>query len=177
MIKILGLLSCLLILNSCDDGDFTAKGFNFDENAPVKSCTKNDGLYYKISGPEALILETPPSSFVNEITPENQPRTVSIDNNATKVVYRSFDANLSDSYFCSAIPPSSPKVTDEWKALTGVPGQSGFLEITTSAITDQNTQTISGYNHKVIFKNITFANSKNSFVYDSYVFGNYVTNP
>src|SRR6478735_337681 len=127
MKKILGLLSFILIFGSCDDGDVTTKGVTFDPNAPVKSCTANDGLYYKINGPEALILQTPPSSFVNEVTPENQPRTVLMDND-TKLVLRSFNSTVTDSYFCSIIPPSSPNVTEEWNALPGVPGQSGFIE-------------------------------------------------
>src|SRR5436189_3499527 len=131
MRKILGLLSCLLIFGSCDDGDITTKGINFDPNAPVKSCTVNNGLYYKINGPEALILQTPPSSFINEVTPENQPRTVLIDSN-TKVLLRSFNATVTDSYFCSVIPPSTPMVTEEWNAIPGVPGQSGYIEITTT---------------------------------------------
>jgi len=177
MKKILGLLSCILILGSCDDGDITTKGINFDPSAPVKSCSANDGLYYKINGPEALIVQTPSSSFANEITPENQPRTVLIDNTNTKVILRSFNATVSDSYFCSVIPPSTPDVTEEWDALTGVSGQSGYFEITTTEIVNQGTQAITGYNHHIIFKNITFANSKSSFVYDNYVYGNYVTNP
>jgi hypothetical protein len=177
MRKILGLLSCILFISSCDDGNMTTEGVNFDPAAPVKTCSANEGLYYKINGPEALILQTPPTSFANEVTPENQPRIVLIDNNSTKVLLRSFNVTVSDSYFCSVIPPSTPAVTEEWNALSGVAGQSGYIEITTTAITDQNTQTTTGYNHKILFKNITFANSKSSFVYDNYVYGNYVTAP
>ena len=166
----------MLVFTSCDDGDITTKGVDFDPTAPVKSCTENDGLYYKINGPEALILQTPPSSFLNEVTAENQPRVILIDAN-TKVVLRSFNATVSDSYFCSVIPPSTPGVIEEWNALAGVPGQSGYMEIRTTAIVNSETQAITGYNHNILFKNITFSNSKSSFVYDNYVYGNYTTNP
>src|SRR6478752_3074102 len=157
MRKVLGLLGCLLLFGSCDDGNITTKGITFDPNLPIKSCSANNGLYYKINGPEALILQTPPSTFANEVTPINQPRVVLIDNN-TKLLLRSFNATVTDSYFCSVIPPSSPGVTEEWNALPGVPGQSGYLEITTTAILDQTTQAVTSYNHNVVFKSITFAN-------------------
>ena len=173
MKKIIGLLSCLLIFGSCDDGDITTKGVEFDPNAPVKSCSVNNGLYYKINGPEALILQTPPTSFTKEVT-GNQPRTVLIDNN-TKVLLRSFNNTVTASYFCSVIPSSTPIVTEEWDALPGVSGQSGYLEITTTVLVNQTTKDTTGYNHNIVFKNITFANSKSSFVYDNYVYGTYTT--
>jgi len=171
MKKILGLLSCLLMLTSCDDGNVTSTGFNFDPAAPIVSCnSKNDGLYYKTHGVEALILQTPSTMFDTVVT-QGKPRTVVIDNSSTLVVYRTFNAAVTDTYFCSAFPPSSPVVTSESIASSG-----GYLEITTTAAkTDTITHKITSYNHNVVFRNITFANSKSSFVYSSYVFGNYVT--
>lgn len=176
MKRLFGFFAFLLLLTSCDDGDFTVKSFNFDPNAPVKTCLPESGLYYKFNGLEALMLETPPSSFINEETPQGQPRTLLI-NATNQVIYRTFKTNVSDSYFCSAIPPSSPAITDEWKAMPGVENESGIIEITTKANIDQTTQTITGYDHQIVFKNITFSNGKKSFSYDTYTFGNYTTAP
>jgi hypothetical protein len=66
-------------------------------------------------------------------------------------------------------------VTDERIASDGIDGVSGLIEITTTQIINPTTQAVTGYNHLVIFKNITFANNSNSIVYEKYIFGNYTT--
>jgi hypothetical protein len=174
MKRFLGLLVCVLVLNSCNDGELNLKSFNFDPAAPITDCDVNNGLFFKLSSNEALVLQTPISSFVNEVTPVDQPRTLTI-NSSNRVIYRAFSENVTSFYFCSALPPSSPMVTDERIASDGIDGVSGLIEITTTQIINPTTQAVTGYNHLVIFKNITFANNSNSIVYEKYIFGNYTT--
>lgn len=175
MKRFLGLLICAFIFNSCDDGDMNLKSFNFDTAAPVIDCSENNGLFFKIRGNEALILETSLSSaFPNEITPVGEPRTLLI-NTENHVIYRLFSGTVPESYFCSSVPPVAPTVSDEWNASEGVADVSGIIEITTTEIINPTTLAVTGYNHLIVFKNITFSNSENSFVYENYIFGNYVT--
>lgn len=172
MKRFLSLLVCTFIFNSCDDGDINFKSFNFDTAAPVTDCPDNNGLFFKINGNEALILQIPLSSFPNEVTPAGE-NTVLIDSQ-NKVIYRLFSGTVTNNYFCSSVPPVTPTVSDEWTASNGVADVSGMIEITTTEIINTD-NVLTGYNHFIVFKNVTFLNSENSFVYESYIFGNYVT--
>jgi hypothetical protein len=174
MERFLGLLFCALLFNSCDDGNIKLETFNFDSAAPINSCTVNNGLFFKVKNNEVLVLQTPISTFSNAVTPANAPRTILV-NSTNKVVYRLFDSIISSSYFCASFPPAAPTVTDEWNAADGVAGTSGIIEVTTTQILNPSTQVLTGYNHYVVFKNITFSNGVNSFTYEQYVFGNFVT--
>lgn len=174
MKRFLGLLIGALLFYSCNDGELNLKNFNFDTTAPIVDCDVNNGLFFKISSNEALVLQTPISSFVNEVTPVDQPRKLTI-NSTNRVIYRAFNDNVPSSYFCSTLPPSSPVVTDERIASEGIDGVSGLIEITTTQIINPTTQAVTGYNHFVVFKNITFANSTNSVIYEEYIFVNYTT--
>ena len=174
MKQFIGLMLCAFLFNSCDDGNIKLETFNFDSAASINSCTLNNGLFFKVKNNEALVLQTPISTFENAVTPVNTPRTVLVSS-TNKVIYRLFDSIISSSYFCASFPPANPTVTDEWNAATGVSGTSGIIEVTTTQILNPTTQALTGYNHYVVFKNITFSNGANSFTYEQYVFGNYVT--
>jgi hypothetical protein len=176
MKKFVGLLIGAFILNSCNDGEIKFATFNFDPAASINSCSINNGLFFKVKNNEALILKTPISTFANTVTATNSPRTIVI-NGSNQVIYRSFNSLISSSYFCGTLPPASPSVTEEWFASNGVSGTSGLIEVTTSPIIDATTNAITGYNHYVVFKNITFSNGVNSFSYENYVYGNFVTVP
>lgn len=173
MKRFISILLITIFLNSCDDGNLTIEKFNFDTTASIQSC-ESKSLYYKLSNKEALLLQIPASSFVNEVTPVGEPRQIII-NSTNKLVYRLYNENASSDVFCATIPPASPKIVEEWTAIDGVANVSGIIEITTTAIKDDTTLAITGYNHSVVFKNITFKNNSQSFVYEQYVFGNYTT--
>jgi hypothetical protein len=173
MKKIIGLCALLLLFNSCDDGDLTIKKFNFDTSAKVETCS-GKGLFFKIKNNEALILSIPVTSFPNVVTPENQPTTIIISA-TNKVTYRLFDSNVTTSYFCEILPPATPTVLEEWYANNGVTAVSGLIEITTTEIINPTTTLLTGYNHLIVFKNITFTKGGNSFTYDTYTFGSYIT--
>ena len=174
MKRFLGLLLCAFLFNSCDDGNIKLDTFNFDPAAAINSCTVNNGLFFKVKNNEALILQTPISTFANVVTPANTPRTILVSS-TNKVVYRLFDSIISSAYFCASFPPASPTVSDEWNASAGVTGTSGIIEVTTTQILNPTTLVLTGYNHYVVFKNITFSNGVNSFTYEKYVYGNFVT--
>ncbi|MEY3500910.1 MAG: hypothetical protein RL308_2579 [Bacteroidota bacterium] len=174
MKRLIGLLACIMLFNSCDDGDIKLDTFNFDPAAAINDCDVNNGLFFKVKNNEALLLKTPISTFENVVTAANTPRTLLISS-TNQVVYRLFDSIISNAYFCSTFPPASPMVLDEWNAAYGVTGTSGLIEVTTTAVLDPTTQAVTGYNHYVVFKNITFSNGTNSFTYASYIFGNFVT--
>jgi len=176
MKKIIFLVFCAFIFIGCDDGNIKLDTFNFDPAAAINSCSTNNGLFFKVKNNEALILKTPITTFVNTVTPANTPRTIVI-NTTNQVIYRLFNSIISTSYFCGTLPPANPSVIDEWNASYGIAGTSGLIQVTTTQITNPTTLVVTGYNHYVVFKNITFSNGVNTFTYENYVYGNYVTAP
>ena len=157
-----------IVFNSCDDGNLTQEVISFD-TATTQSCSTNN-IIYKIKGQEALLIQIPSSSFTNEPTTVGSPTIIDI-NSTNRVVYRFYNGTISSSMFCETIPPSSPTVTDEWIATAGK------IQITTTAIKTTNATTgktsITGYNHNIVFKNITFAKQNGTQVYETFAFGDY----
>jgi hypothetical protein len=89
------------------------------------------------------------------------------------VVYRFYNGAVTSDNICNTIPPATPFATDQWTAT------SGKIEIITTAIkttnaTDNSTR-ITGYNHNIAFKNITFAKNSGTQVYETFPFGDYTT--
>jgi hypothetical protein len=171
MKRVIGLLVLALFLNSCDDGDLTMETIDFEDTA-TQSCTTND-IIYKLKEKEALLLEIPETSFVNEPTDLGNPILIDIDNSTYRVVYRFYNGTVSSDNICNTIPPATPTVTDQWI------GTSGKIQIITTAVktlnTAENSTRISGYNHNIVFKNITFTRTGGTQVYETFPFGDYVT--
>ena len=172
MKKILGLLALILMINSCDDGDVTIQNITFEDVASSSNC--ND-LVYKIKGNEALIIKIVNGAtlaYPNVVTPVGVPTSIPISG-TTQVIYRNYNGAPTANNFCSSPPPANPSVTEEWNA-TG-----GTIEITTTAVKSTNTTTnattITGYNHYIVLKNVTFEKPTGTQVYDKFIFGNYVT--
>lgn len=159
-----------LLLNGCDDGNLSQEQISFD-TVSTQSCSSNN-IIYKIKGQEALLLQIPSSSFPVEPTPVGVPVIINISN-TNRVIYRFYNGSISGSTFCETIPPSKPTVTDEWTATAGK------IQITTTAIKTTNASTgrttITGYNHNIVFKNITFAKSNGTQVYETFSFGDFTT--
>ena len=171
MKRFFGLLFFALLLNGCDDGDLILETIYF-EDATTQSCSTND-LIYKLNEKESLILQIPSDDFTNEPSTPGSPTIIDIDNDIYKVIYRFYNGTVAETNICSTIPPATPIVNDQWT------GTSGKIQITTTAVkttnTSENSTRITGYNHNIIFKNITFEKATGPQVYETFTFGDYVT--
>ena len=122
MKNVLSLFFAALLLISCDDGDLIVTDFDFD-NPQLQWCGNTQSqVLFNINNDlvnEAIAfrfdLETPEVRFFS--LEEGQ---ISIPLNSTnQVIYRVFDGEVESSYFCSAIPPVAPNVTEEYRSTTG----------------------------------------------------------
>ena len=122
MKKIWCLLLTSVALLSCDDGDLIVTDFNF-ENQQLQWCGNSTSqVLFNINNElvnEAIAfrfdLETPELRFLSK-----EVGQISIPLNTTnEVIYRVFDAEVESSYFCNAIPPVAPDVTEEYRSTTG----------------------------------------------------------
>jgi len=170
MNRVLSLMIFVLIISGCDDGNLTQEDINF-EDITTQNCGTND-VIYKLKEKEALLVEIPQSSFTNEPSSNGTSTILDINSN-NRVVYRFYNGTVSANNICETIPPATPSVIDQWNAAAGK------IQIFTTAVktvnaTDNSTR-ISGYNHNITFKNITFAKSSGTQVYETLPFGDYVT--
>jgi hypothetical protein len=144
-----------LTLFSCDDGNLQIETLNFDSIKTVQSCDEvsatTANVLFKINGDEALIIELPNGLLKNEATTND---IVSEVPSNTKITYRIFSENVSDSYFCDDVPPVSPTVTEEINA------EDGQVFITTIAIDDTT------YEHTIRLSGISFVTENGSRITD-----------
>jgi hypothetical protein len=171
MKKVISLLVLVLFINACDDGNLTQEDISFNAVA-VQSCSTNN-ILYKINSQESLLLQIPFSNFTNEPTTTGIPTSINIDNSTYRVLYRNYNGAVISDNICNIIPPATPTVNEQWT------GTSGKIQITTTAVkttnATTNSTTITGYNHNIVFKNISFAKVNGTQVYESFAFGDFVT--
>lgn len=149
----------MLLLTSCDDGDLITQNFNFDAET-IQKCDLSPVLF-KINNNEALIVNTPESTFINE----EGVRTIPIGGTTT-LTYKKFNSEVTENSICGT---PTVLVVEEWNVA------GGSIEVTTKKIVGSNNITIIGYNHNIVFKNVTFVTNNKQVTYPLYVFGNYRT--
>ncbi len=150
-------LSILFAFFSCDDGDLQIETLDFDSVNPQNCGTlvaENPEGYvlFKINGDETLILELPSTALKNEVA-SNIESTVSTTG-STKVTYRIFDATVTNDYFCSSVPLTTPVITEE------IPAEAGMVIISTST-TDDIT-----FSHSIQLSEISLLTSANTRITD-----------
>ena len=170
MKRFLGLVSLLLMINACDDGNMTVETIDFDAITAVKCDTKD--VIYKIKNNEILFLELPITDFVNDETVVDTPIEIPIS--ATKrVVYRLYSGEASANNICPTVPLATPNVLEEWVTT------SGTIQITTTAIKTTDAVTgateITSYKHYIVLKDVTFQKPSGPQTQQTFVFGNYNT--
>lgn len=165
MKRVVSLLVFALLLNGCDDGDLIQEDISFEDVA-TQNCTTNN-IIYKLKDSEALILEVVGFTFPTET--KSQELDISASN---RVLYRFYNGAVTSSTICETIPPATPIVVDQWTT------SGGKIVINTTAVkttnTTDNSTKITGYNHNITFKNITFVKSNGTQVYETFPFGDYV---
>lgn len=173
MKKYAALFLFALFLNGCDDGDLTVDKIDFEDIQTSQACDPlTNTLIYKLKPQEALLLQLPEGAIIND----NGIKSYPIDskgNGSYRVVYRAYDGTVATANICGAIPPSTPKVTEEWLGVDGIIEIETTQKETPPAV-DGSTR-ISGYSHSIIFRNITFAKPSGNQTEEKFVFGIYET--
>lgn len=176
MKKILFALTLLITITSCDDGNVTIQQLNFTD-VELKKCDDKN-LFYQIKDNNALLFFVDATVFntifINEETPINTPRTITVTPTLNKVIYRAYNGVVAATKFCGVISDSNPTETEEWTTV------SGTAQIITTAVKVTSITTgieaITNYNHNIIFKNLVLKRPDGIEVtYDSKFYGNYRT--
>ncbi|MGY8913994.1 MAG: hypothetical protein ACKVJF_02785 [Flavobacteriales bacterium] len=148
------LFAFLGLFLSCDDGDLQIETLNFDDSTIdfCGSVTTESQVFFKLNGDEALILTLEAGSLKNEVSDGNLES--SIPGNS-QITYRIFSSNVSNSYFCSDLPPTTPTVVDQIDAIDGV------VLINTILLEDGVT-----YQHTIQLSDISLVNENGSRITD-----------
>jgi hypothetical protein len=170
MKRILSVLTLLLFITACDDGDLTVDVIDFSE-APAQKCPVKD-VIYKVKDSEMLFIEIPSSYFTENETLPDAPIEVALSS-TVKVTYRKYDDTVTSLNICPTVPDGTPNVVEQWDATSGI------IQIKATSIKTTNTTTgatkITGYIYNITFKNITFEKPSGPQVYETFAFGNYTT--
>lgn len=113
MKKFFATLCIAIALSSCDDGDVIVTSFNF-EDASLQSCTgANSIVFFKINtnSLESISLRL---SVQDDLFATQGSFDFQINGGTNVVNYRTYDGAPTDAYFCSAIPPTSPTVLQDF---------------------------------------------------------------
>lgn len=143
-----------IVFNNYEYGNYRTDSVDlkFDyTSAIMQGCTNNDLLFkYNNNGStnkyNALLLNIDPSLYKHQTVGTK----TAVINSTNKVTYRVYSGDLNNNFFCQAIPPSSPTLTEEWVAQDGVTNVSGIIVVETTQ------QTASTYRHIIKLKNTTF---------------------
>ena len=145
---------------------------NFDYSlATTQNCGGNN-LIFKYNNNNALLLDVDATLFTNAVTPIGSPRTALINTTTNKVVYRVYNGSLNTNFFCAAITPTTPTLTEEWIAEDGVAATSGIISVETVAIDATH------FKHTITLYKTTFKKGILTYIYptsDNFVFGEYIT--
>jgi len=165
--KKITLLLLLVFSFSCDDGYFDAPAFDFSETVYDCDVVANKYVLFRLATAESLIVTLTTQEIKNEVTVDPIEVDITIDN----VIYRTFNAEISPSYFCQIIPPVEPRVVANW---TGIEGSANYIIVETIEELDANNILI-GYRHFISFENLKLRNGDNSIIYEEEIFGEFVT--
>ena len=144
-----GLIFISLFLISCSDGDLIVTSFNFEDGTLNLCGDTETKVFYNINNEninETLSFKTTRNSFGNstefrELIEENNYSAITNDtintieiqiSSSNELIYRTYDGEVNSNYFCSEIPPSTPKVITEFKSVPG--DEESVIEITTSVL-------------------------------------------
>lgn len=162
------LLSSLLLLSSCDDGDLVFEELNFTAK-DIQTC---NSLYYKINGKELLLVNLANSNnglVLDENAPLNQVQNISTSD-LNKIYYRTYSETVNQNTICSTIPPAQPVVVSEYVSNSGALIQ----YIRRSNVGYTNNKATINYNYTINFKNVTLSNGTSQIKYEDYPFGTFI---
>ncbi len=154
---------------SCNDGDFNISSFEFEDT--VNLCITDLYTLYRLSDnghKEALIVTLTDDQIKNSTEPV-LPVSVT-EMGPYTVTDRVFDNEVTSSYFCTPIPPTTPLVTKDWR------GVSGVIEVINKVVLDENEIDTVAYEHVIILHDVVLKSGEESLIFnDTYLFGTFNT--
>lgn len=165
------LFFALLLGFACNDGDLDISSFEFEDE--VNICGTTQYTLYRLSTDEqreALIVTLSNQQIRKD---EDFVAPVSVTENGDyTVTYRLFDDQVTDDYFCAAVPPVDPTVSKDWR------GVSGTIIVENLPIYGTDGETITGWKHYVVLIDVVLRVDDQELKLDeTFLFGTAETGP
>ncbi|WP_372747011.1 hypothetical protein [Lutibacter sp.] len=157
MKKILTLF-LIITLFSCNDGDLDVPSFDFEDT--VNSCGEYVLYVENSSGTEVLAITLTNGELGTTVGEESYDTSTSL-----LVVYRIFDDEISSSYFCQDIPPTTPEV------ISSLDAESATINIVTTEIIEDSV--VTGYSYEISISDLLFMDGDDRIYYESLDFGTF----
>ncbi len=169
--KKLILFVALCTVFSCNDGNLDISSFEFQDE--VNICGTTQYTLYRLSTDEqreALIVTLTDQQIRKD---EDLVVPVSVTENGDfTVTYRLFEEQVTDNYFCAAVPPVEPKVQKDWR------GVSGTIVIENDPVYDTEGENIIGWKHYVVLIDVVLQVDDQELKLDeTFLFGTAETGP
>ena len=169
--KKLILFVALCTVFSCNDGNLDISSFEFQDE--VNICGTTQYTLYRLSTDEqreALIVTLTDQQIRKD---EDLVVPVSVTENGDfTVTYRLFEEQVTDNYFCAAVPPVEPKVQKDWR------GVSGTIVIENDPVYDTEGENIIGWKHYVVLIDLVLQVDDQELKLDeTFLFGTAETGP
>jgi len=119
MKKIFYLFLLTTFITACDDGDIITTSFDFDD-ASLELCGASGSyVFYKINsgGTESISVRLGEDE---SIFLESADLNFTLEGESNFSNYRIYDGTVTSNYFCADIPPTSPGVSRDFLASSGV---------------------------------------------------------
>ena len=128
---------------------------NLNDFTPVspKRCGTNLAYLFKSSARQSLELFVDNTIFDTTIL--DSPKTRFINGTTNRFLFKNFNANVGDAYFCANLVPATPTISENWRARNGTTTTTGVIEVVTSTIPGTNPQQ---FKHDIKLKNVVMEN-------------------
>ena len=156
---------------SCNDGDLDISSFEFEDE--VNICGTTQYTLYRLSTGEqreALIV-TLTNQQIRKDEDIVAPVSVTETGDFT-VTYRLFNEQVTDDYFCAAVPPVTPEVVKDWR------GTSGSIVVENQPVYDAEGVNITGWQHYIVLIDVVLVVDDQELKLDeTFLFGTAQTGP
>ncbi len=150
----------LVTLHSCDDGDIIVTSFDFDDIALQRCGTIGQYVFFKINtvNLETLSLQL---NTQDSILQNADVRNYNLSTTGNVVNYRTYNGEITSTYFCSSVPPTSPEVALNYTSIQGnaVVTTEPIFFVTTSGT---QTDSIVAYSTNILLQNLRLESKNES---------------
>jgi len=155
MRKMVLFFSVLLLVFSCKDGEIEVPAFTFENT--LYSCGDYTLHKRNTDNTKAIIL-----TLDNTDLPSASGTVTLAATTSRTVLYRIFDNAITSSYFCAAVPPSSPQVVEEWQGIS--------FTVTVATAEDASTTPVS-YHHTITLNDLVLERNGVQEVFETFYMG------
>lgn len=166
-------LSILLVLSlsSCDDGNVIVTTFDFDDINLEYCQTATSYVFFKINNTNQESLSFKLQTQNDSILTTQDTLLFQIDGASNVVNYRTYNASLPQGYFCSSIPPSSPRILKDFVSSQGVATLFTSIVDTTYTGVGIDEDTLFVYRTSIVFGNLRLENETETVTQQTLDFG------